>query len=1170
MRLQRLEIIALPGIQPGFELGPLDPGLQLITGPNASGKSSILRAFRALIAPSRETDHAIHIAADLETVRGPMRAVRLGRDTRWYRRGEEVEPPPLPPAHLLDCYTLGVESLTAAGETEATIGRHLALELAGGYDLSALVEGSGPFRVKRNHGQDEARAHAEAIRLWRQRREEHEQLLTDEQRLSQLEADYAEAEQARRHADALRRAAELGEVRAARQETEERLAEFPAGMDRLRGDEGDRLDEFDNQLQSIDDERARIEEAREQSNQELVETGLGKAAPAPESLHQQRRLLERLHEAQRAAGEHRREREAARQRQAAAAEELGTEAAERVQADPQALRAAEEALESYRQRNAELRAVEAELARLPGATTPAPPSAETVRAARRALVLWLSAPPRPRLGLVRGSLALLGTLSPAGIAGGGAVLIDPGLTPAWAWISGGATASLLLLGVGMNWLRAPASEALREQALSRYPNSVRPPTAWDHTAVGSRLEELDRLLEHAEHNERRTRLRQERERLQQACREITTALQPRLSRLGIEPTQIDAATVRFLQRLRDWDRAREELLEAESWIAHLEGEAKRLSEQLVAFLEGWGVAVAETDRDDRNALLTAIERLERLSEQHREADRRSTELDERLRTLERQRQAVSTQRHRLFTEAGFEAEDRTSLQQRLDRLARWRSLRDEYADQRRHENTLREQLESTAPELISRAEGEPPSQLRAEAEDHDHQGSLAHGISQEIGSIQERIRQVKREHPLEQARAERQRTRDALEERRNEALLASAGIWLVDEIRAEHTSQQQPQALRQADTWLARFTQHRYRLQLRTERNGDGYFVAYDTQAQEDRPLSALSTGTRMQLLLATRIAFAREAERGGEPLPLFLDEALTTADLERFAAVADALETLAADDQRQIFYLSARGAEEALWRQRCSAPPRIDLAELRGTAAAAPAPEHLQLPDRPTLPDPIQHSAREFAQALHVPAIDPWRGLGPLHLFHLVRDDLPRLYRLLAAGIERVGPLQDLLDSNAATALLGQDERHDLHNRIAIAEAWLHAWTRGRGRPVPAAEVTAAPCLANSKHRDAVGALARECSGDAEALLEALRNRAISGFRQNKIDELRHWLEEHGYLDRRPASTQDDRLRRALDAASGPLQSGAMEPATVRRLVDHLEAGCAAAQVLSESEETS
>ena len=90
-----------------------------------------------------------------------------------------------------------------------------------------------------------------------------------------------------------------------------------------------------------------------------------------------------------------------------------------------------------------------------------------------------------------------------------------------------------------------------------------------------------------------------------------------------------------------------------------------------------------------------------------------------------------------------------------------------------------------------------------------------------------------------------------------------------------------------------------------------------------------------MQLLLALRLAFAVEAERGREPIPIFLDEALTVADPERYRSVVECLHDFARKENRQVIYLTAQPTDVRAWEHDAAAPPHlIRLDEVRRLGA--------------------------------------------------------------------------------------------------------------------------------------------------------------------------------------------------------------------------------------------
>jgi ABC-type molybdenum transport system ATPase subunit/photorepair protein PhrA len=81
-----------------------------------------------------------------------------------------------------------------------------------------------------------------------------------------------------------------------------------------------------------------------------------------------------------------------------------------------------------------------------------------------------------------------------------------------------------------------------------------------------------------------------------------------------------------------------------------------------------------------------------------------------------------------------------------------------------------------------------------------------------------------------------------------------------------------------------------------------------------DDDLALLSGGTREQIAILTRLAFARLLARGGQACPVILDDALVYADDDRRARMFDVLNYVSVgEDALQLLYLSCheRAARE-------------------------------------------------------------------------------------------------------------------------------------------------------------------------------------------------------------------------------------------------------------------
>jgi DNA repair protein SbcC/Rad50 len=1069
VRLVRLEIQTLPGIEPGFVLENIAPGVNLVTGPNAIGKSSLVRALRYLLAaPAIDDSRAVALNAVLEDG-GHWTVRRTGSQQAWERNGQPVEPPPLPDADSLHCYWLSMENLLAAEAGDERLVAELRRALAGGFDLRALRE-DDDFAPRPRVGQSEGRELHAAEAGLREAEAHYRALRRDESELPDLERGIKAARDAAERVERLGRAMKLLEILRARGEIDAGLASFPEGMERLRGDELERLARLDQRRGELRAALETVARRREETQAALTKTGLAAARPDESQLQSHEQKLSAARRLQEQLAYRRRELEQAQAAESSARESLGGGGTP-PRLTPESITRAEKmaaGLNSRQIARDELsgRIVEADLG--PADNSAAAPKLASLLAALGGLVA-----------------IVFGTLAQAWLAVIGGILALAGAArAAWAGRAGSGP--------------SPADRR--------------------------RLERLEREL---------ATLEAERAQLAQEL-----GFDPKLTAVGID---------HFVRYSEAWRLASEQRDGLESTVARLEREIAEAAAAVRGFLGRWGIDVA-VDLERLSAALQALETRCRAAE---DAERGLEALERESTRLEGELAALDEDEAGLFREAGLAPGGRDALQSRLGELDAWKAQRERLAEARRREAEARQALEGDA-QLLGRAERGEHEELIEESDAARQEADQLESLQRRHTEIQTRLADAGADRRLERALAAADTARAALEDRRDEVLLAEAGQCLLDGIETEFRSEHRPAVLDDACARFRRFTHHAWDVEL--DEDADR-LLARDLKQGAQRTLTELSSGTRMQLLLAVRLAWLRSLEQGHEVLPLFLDEALTTSDEARFAIVAESLQHLADDEGRQVFYLSARRHELALWtRAAGKRPHHIDLAQVRFGAAAA-APEVFHLPDSEPLPAPAGRSPEAYAAALGVPPVDPRRPEGGLHLFHLLRDDLGLLHRLMEDWhITSLGQLEALLASDAAAAAVPDAARRDaLASRCAGARAWIAARRQGRGRPVDRIALERSDAVTVT-FLDKVAELAAEVGGDATALLAGLRDGRVARFRSNAIGELESWLTEQGYID--PAEELDaaERTRHVLLTIGGR-----SAPEDARRLAAWLEAGTAA-----------
>ncbi len=266
---------------------------------------------------------------------------------------------------------------------------------------------------------------------------------------------------------------------------------------------------------------------------------------------------------------------------------------------------------------------------------------------------------------------------------------------------------------------------------------------------------------------------------------------------------------------------------------------------------------------------------------------------------------------------------------------------------------------------------------------------------------------------------------------------------------------------------------------------------------------------------------------------------------------VAKSLASPAEEEGRQIFYLCAQPADVQLWERALEERPRIiDLARVRFGSRSNLGPDDFTVPEREQIPGPDGAVPEAYAARLGVRHIDPWEDPGAIHLFHLLRDDLPRLHRLMSEwGLLTQGQLGLFLGSSVAEhAVPDPDARRRLQGRSRVSRRWVEVWRTARVRPIDGSTLERSGAVSDT-FMDRVSDLLREVEGDPHALLHRLPE--VPRFRESKIEELKAWLVEHGYLSSDDPLEPREREARVLQDAAGLL-----EPGEIREVVRWLEGG--------------
>lgn len=383
-------------------------------------------------------------------------------------------------------------------------------------------------------------------------------------------------------------------------------------------------------------------------------------------------------------------------------------------------------------------------------------------------------------------------------------------------------------------------------------------------------------------------------------------------------------------------------------------------------------------------------------------------------------------------------------------------------------------------------------------------------IIEEISEIEAEVRQREGDNALEKALNEKDEAVENLTAQFNENLASITGALIAEQLQKEISFNNDNVVFREANKILDNITHSRYSLIL-----SDSQFRAKDNISSQTLSLDELSTGTRVQLLLAIRLAFIHAFERG-ERLPVIADELLANSDDKRSDAIINSL--IEISKERQIFYFTAQADEVAKWRNYLDKSPEISsdvfiLGDKRNEFDIH-VPEYEPVVLIREIPAPEDVDRKQYFDLIEVPGFNVIeQSPEELHLWYLI-EDLQLLYNLLRRGVGRWGQLKSFHVNGGVMEGLDETMWSKIEQKIELLDRYGELYKVGRPRKIEK-DVIEKSGIISSVFLDQVLDLLEKEEGDPQRLLESLV--ALPLFRAHKIEELREYFMSEKIIDDKP-----------------------------------------------------
>lgn len=1118
--IHSLSIRKAPGFIHGLQnIDELAPNVNIIAGPNASGKSTTARAIQELIWKNEIENLSLHGTVKIDASQWEV-DIDAGH-IRSERNGINEEITGLPPKEGHQKYLLALHNFVEGNEND--LAKEIVKQSIGGYDLEAAknkLEYSGTINKRKSK---EFKNLSEIENKFREVRNQHKALKSEEEKLAQLNKDKDKAIEADKLSQFYLKVKTYLTAKSEYTQLTRELNSFPKELEKINGDEPEQIQNLKTDVNAC---QAKINTAQKQIK--ASENQLKSLKLNPEEIDQSK--IQELEERIKVLAENHREvnqlkveiekaKTVEKNAISAIDENINPDDwqgvnLENVKGLDTLYREAQQVLGEKYWLEAEIIDLEQELNQQKDLSH----DENTYNLGINALSAWLKEPVQfEQAGISLSKVMLIASFA----------VLTSILGFFLGWI--GIAASVIFVGIAYFMAKntssnsAPQSSTLKIRREDFLKTGLTPPESWETDKIIERLEELFVALSKSKENEELERrlntCKTKLDKLEDKINSVNTEREKWLTKLQSVPSfptidQTDFSSLYFyLVQVQKWQEANvnRKSLESAFEIAN-----KNIQEILDIINTIFVKAYFEKASD----LISAESLARELKEESQFFKNENDEIDRNRSIEEEQQKALDTYNQRLQTiydKIGIQEHQQNELEELIQQKGNYNATKDKHFAAKQNFNKLDHALQEHS--LFNEYKDEISTLAIDEAAEKQQFFTEAakelDEIKEEITQIKTRIEEKKKGHELEDVLIQKDEALEVLYQDYENHLTSVTGSLIIESLKEETQHKNRPEVFNKANKLFNQITLGRYELIL--NEGNDVQFQAFDTNLKRSFRLTELSTGTRVQLLLAVRLAYIETVESVVR-LPILADELLANSDDERAQAIIEALIEISRKG-RQVFYFTAQEDEIKKWQtylSKTNLESKVIRLNSEGNEVISSDQfktkfSGIQLTHK--IPSPSGKTHQEYKDLIAVPSFNVLtQNVGKMSLWYLV-EDLDLLHSALEKGIKTWGQLKSYHKNKGRIENLDEATFTQLSNQIIVLKRFQELYKTGRSLPIDRSVLLNSDAVSSS-FIDKVSEKLNDLNGDPKALLQALNNGDVSRFRTDNIEELENYLLTHQYID--------------------------------------------------------